>query len=227
MRVLVVEDSPHLQKTLGLALRKSGYSVDVAGDGEEGLWLAESNAYDAIILDWMLPKRDGISVLRALRERGNQAHVLMLTARDTVDERVEGLVSGADDYLVKPFALPELLARVDSLCRRSYRDKEPSLEIEGLRVDFTSKKVTRDGSAVKLTAREYRLLDYLARRRGQVVSRSEIEEHIYDNHVDPMSNVVDSAICILRRKISVNKGDAPLIHTRRGMGYVLEARKGA
>jgi DNA-binding response OmpR family regulator len=224
MRVLVVEDSPRLQKTLGLALQKSGYAVDAATDGETGLWMAAGGDYDVIILDWMLPKRDGLDVLAALRAKGNTTHILMLTARDTIEERVRGLGSGADDYLVKPFAIEELLARVASLCRRSYGSKEARVSIGGLSLDFASRSVTRNGAEVALTAREYRLLEYLARRRGQVVSRAEIEAHIYDDKVDPMSNVVDSAICLLRRKISPAENDAQLIHTRRGLGYVLESR---
>jgi DNA-binding response OmpR family regulator len=220
MRVLLVEDSVRLQRTIASALKRSGYAVDCASDGEEGLWLAESNSYDVIILDVMLPKRDGLAVLKQLREKGRKDHVLLLTARDTVSDRVDGLRRGADDYLVKPFALEELLARVEALCRRTYGDKETVLTIGDLRVDTLARQVTRDAQPVDLTAREYNLLEYLARRRGQVVSRTDIEEHIYDGQVDPMSNVVDSAICVLRRKLAVGSG-AALIHTRRGQGYVL------
>lgn len=225
MRVLVVEDSLSLRKSLRTALHKTGYSVDVAGDGEEALWMAAQGSYDVIVLDWMLPKRDGLEILKTLRAEGDQTHVLMLTARDTIGERVRGLDAGADDYLVKPFAIEELLARVDSLCRRSFGSKETSLSLGGLSIDFSSRTVTRDKVPLALSLREYRLLEYLARRRGQVVSRAEIETHIYDERVDPMSNVVDSAVCILRRKISVRESDEPLIHTKRGMGYVFESRK--
>lgn len=222
MRILIVEDSPRLQRTLGTALRKSGYAVDVAGDGEEGLWLATEHAYDVVVLDIMLPKRDGLSVLGELRRRGKSVHVLLLTARDTVADRVLGLESGADDYLVKPFALEELLARVQALCRRAYGTKQPRLAVGDLEIDSVARVVRRSGQVVELTAREYLLLEYLVRRRGHVVSRAEIEEHIYDDQVDPMSNVVDSAVCSLRKKIG-GAGTAPLIHTRRGLGYVLEA----
>lgn len=222
MRVLVVEDSARLQRTLGTALRKSGYAVDLAGDGEEGLWLAESNPYDVIVLDLMLPKRDGLSLLGELRRKGRDTHVLLLTARDTVQDRVQGLRAGADDYLVKPFELEELLARVEALCRRAYGSKQSRLGIADLEIDTRARTVQRAGLPVELTAREYHLLEYLARQRGQVVSRSEIEEHIYDGEVDPMSNVVDSAVCSLRRKLG-QAGSLPLIHTRRGLGYVLEA----
>lgn len=220
MRLLVVEDSARLQKTVATALKRSGYAVDVAGDGEEGLWLAESNAYDAIVLDIMLPRRDGLSLLGELRRKGRDTHVLLLTARDTVADRVEGLRRGADDYLIKPFALEELLARVQALCRRAYGAKQPRLVIGDLEIDPLARSARRGGQALELTAREYLLLEYLAHRVGQVVSRGDIEAHIYDGQVDPMSNVVDSAICTLRKKIAVGSA-APLIHTRRGLGYVL------
>ena len=221
MRVLLVEDSPRLQRNIATALRRSGYAVDTAADGDEGLWLAESHDYDAIVLDLMLPKRDGLEVLRTLRARGRPAHVLLLTARDTVADRVTGLQAGADDYLVKPFALEELLARVQALCRRAYGTKEPRLAIADLEIDPAARAVRRAGQPVELTAREYQLLEYLARRRGEVVSRTDIEAHIYDGLVDPMSNVVDSAVCSLRKKIATTPAAAPLIHTRRGLGYVL------
>lgn len=221
MRVLLIEDSRRLRQLLAATFRKSGYAVDLAGDGVEGLWLAESNQYDAIVLDIMLPKLDGISVLRRLREQAKTTHVLLLTARDSVEDRVAGLWTGADDYLVKPFALPELLARVHALCRRAYGQKTPVLRIGDLEVDTAIRRVFRAGSPVDLTTREYLLLEYLAHRRGQVVSRTEIEAHIYDDQVDPMSNVVDSAICALRKKIGL-ANPAPLIHTRRSMGYILE-----
>jgi DNA-binding response OmpR family regulator len=223
MRILLVEDSPRLQRNIATALRRTGYAVDLASDGEEGLWLAESHDYDAIVLDIMLPKRDGLDVLRTLRARGRPVHVLLLTARDTVADRVTGLQSGADDYLVKPFALDELLARVQALCRRAYGTKQPRLAIADLEINASARTVTRAGQPVELTAREYQLLEYLARRRGEVVSRTEIEAHIYDGQVDPMSNVVDSAVCSLRKKIAVTDSSVPLIHTRRGLGYVLEA----
>jgi DNA-binding response OmpR family regulator len=221
MRILVVEDSIRLQRTLGTALRKSGYAVDLASDGEEGLWHAESNSYDVIVLDLMLPKLDGLALLERLRRRGAKVHVLLLTARDTVADRVQGLRAGADDYLVKPFALEEFLARVQALCRRAYGTKQNLLAVGDLEVDLLGRTVRRAGRPIELTAREYLLLEYLACRRGQVVSRAEIENHIYDGQVDPMSNVVDSAICSLRKKLS-EPGDVALIHTRRGLGYVLE-----
>ena len=219
MRVLIVEDSSRLQRTLSMALRNSGYAVDVCGDGEEGLWLAASNDYDAVVLDIMLPKRDGLSVLAELRARGQTTHVLLLTARDTVADRVQGLRIGADDYLIKPFALEELLARVDALCRRAYGTKHPRITIADLEIDTGARAVRRAGKPIDLTAREYLLLEYLARRAGQTVTRPEIEEHIYAGEVDLMSNAVDSAICSLRKKL----GGQPIIHTRRGLGYMLAA----
>lgn len=221
MRVLLVEDSPRLQQTVGIALRRSGFAVDLADNGEDGLWQAQANDYDAIVLDIMLPKRDGLDVLRTLRAAGKTTPVLLLTAKDTVDDRVHGLREGADDYLIKPFALEELLARVQAICRRKYRVTTSRLEIDDLVIDTAARQVWRARRSIELTAREYALLEYLATRRGTVVSRTEIEEHIYDGLADPMSNVVDSAICLLRRKLAIG-GGAPLIHTRRGLGYVLE-----
>jgi DNA-binding response OmpR family regulator len=220
MRVLVVEDSLRLRRTLASVLRKSNYAVDVAADGEEGLWMAMSADYDLVVLDLMLPKRDGLSVLGELRAKGRTVHILLLTARDTVNDRVQGLRAGADDYLVKPFALDELLARVDALCRRAYGAKRSEVAIGDLEIDTTARLVRRCGQAIELTSREYQLLEYLARRQGHIVSRTEIEEHIYGGEVDPISNVVDSAICNLRKKLGVGSA-APLIHTRRGQGYVL------
>ena len=218
MRVLFVEDSQILLRTVRRALRHAGFAVDTAADGEEGLAAAELNAYDVVVLDIMLPKLDGLALLRRLRAAGNTTHVLLLTARDTVADRVEGLRQGADDYLVKPFALAELLERVKVLCRRAYGNKSGTLRIGGLELDFSARRLLRDGADVELTAREWRLLEYLALRRGEVVPRSEIEGHIYDELVEPMSNVVDTAVYNLRRKIGAN-----FIRTRRGLGYVLEA----
>jgi len=221
MRVLVVEDSTRLQAAVARGLRRSGYAVDVTGNGEEGLWLATSNEYDVVILDLMLPGLDGLTVLERLRGHEGGAHVLILTARDTVDDRVRGLRAGADDYLVKPFALEEMLARVQALCRRSYRRKNPHIEVGGgLLIDTAARTASRDGAPLELTAREYALLEYLALRQGEVVSRSDIEAHLYADSAELMSNVVDSAICSLRKKITP-PGTTPLIRTRRGMGYVL------
>ena len=201
-------------------MRKSGYAVDVTGDGNEGLWFAEQHPYDVIVLDLMLPGLDGLSILQRLRREGHAAQVLVLTAKDTVDDRVRGLRSGADDYLIKPFALEELLARVQALCRRHYRKKAPRLRVGDLEIDPGTQTVARHGKSIELTPREYRLLEYLASRAGEVVSRTDIWAHVYDEHTEPMSNAVDSAICILRKKIEP-AGAKPVLHTRRGMGYVL------
>ena len=195
MRILLIEDSKRLQRSLAMGLRKAGYRIDVTGDGEEGLWSAESHDYDVIILDLMLPKLDGLTILRRLREQGKAVHVLILTAKDTVEDRVEGLQSGADDYLVKPFAFEELLARVQALVRRRYGIKKPFIPIGHLQIDTTKRMVTQKAKAIELPPREYALLEFLALRRGMIVSRREIEEHIYDERVEPMSNVIDAAIC--------------------------------
>jgi DNA-binding response OmpR family regulator len=221
MRVLVVEDSPRLRQTVSTWLRRNGFAVDTSADGEEGLYLAESNDYDVLVLDIMLPKLDGLSLLQRLRKQRKATHVLLLTAKDTVPDRVRGLELGADDYLIKPFALEELLARVKALCRRAYGSKDPRLVITDLEIDTAARKVSRAGKAVLLQPREYALLEYLARRRGHVVTRTEIEEHIYGGDVEPASNVVDSAICSLRQKLA-EANPTPLIHTRRGLGYELE-----
>jgi DNA-binding response OmpR family regulator len=221
VKILLVEDSERLRRSVGAALKKSGYLADSTGDGSEGLWLAESNDYDVVILDIMLPGLDGLSLLQRLRKQGKTTHVLLLTARDTIEDRVHGLHLGADDYLIKPFALEELLARVEALCRRSYGNKQSRLAVSDLEIDTAAKEVFRAGQPIRLKPREYLLLEYLAQRAGQVVTRSEIEAHIYNDEVDPMSNVVDSAVCSLRKKIGAANG-APLIFTRHGLGYTLK-----
>lgn len=220
MRVLVVEDSARLRQTVSTWLRRHGFAVDASGDGEEGLFLAQNTDYDVIVLDIMLPKLDGLTLLQRLRQAGKSTHVLLLTAKDTVPNRVRGLELGADDYLVKPFALEELLARVKALCRRAYGSKDTRLVIGDLEIDTAARKVTRAGQPIALQPREYALLEYLARRRGHIVTRAEIEEHIYGGEVDLASNAVDSAICSLRQKLAA-ANPTPLIHTRRGLGYEL------
>jgi DNA-binding response OmpR family regulator len=217
--LLLVEDSQRLQRSLGLGLRRLGYAIDVAGDGAAGLQLAQSESYDVIILDLMLPKLDGLSVLKRLRDDGNDAHVLILTARDTVDDRVRGLQAGADDFLVKPFAFAELVARVQALVRRRHGTKNPRLSVGPLEIDTAARSVVRDGAPLALTPREYALLEYLAARRGQVVTRDEIEAHLYDGRVELASNAVDSAVCALRRRLDL-PGRASFIETRRGVGYL-------
>ena len=225
MRLLLVEDSERLQRSLSIGLRRAGHAVDVAGTGTDGLWRATSTDYDVVVLDVMLPGLDGLSVLRQLRDQGRDTHVLLLTARDTVDDRVTGLRAGADDYLVKPFAFDELLARVEALGRRRTGRKSPVIRVADLDVDLAAQTVRRDGQVVPLLPREFALLAYLAGRPGQVVSRTDIEAHLYDDRAEPMSNVVDSAVCALRRKID-RPGEPSLIATRRRVGYLLtvEAR---
>ena len=216
MRILLVEDKNRLREAIGKALRESGYAVDSTDNGNDGLWMGSENTYDVILLDIMLPGLDGLSVLEQLRKRKCDTPVLLLTAKDTIADRVKGLRKGADDYLIKPFALEELLARIEALCRRSYKKSTSTITLNDLVIDSSGKTVKRDGNLIDLTAREYAILEYLA-----IISRSEIEEHIYDELVSPMSNVVDSAICNLRKKIAKGPDDAELIHTRRGQGYIL------
>lgn len=222
VRILLVEDSQRLQRSLGDGLRRAGYAVDVTGDGREGLRQALSVDYDVIVLDLMLPGLDGLSVLKRLRNEGKNTHVLILTAKDTIEDRVRGLQIGGDDYLIKPFAFEELLARIQALVRRRHEAKNPRMRVGPLEIDTSARTAAVAGEPVSLTPREYALLEYLARRRGAIVSRSDIERHIYDATADLTSNVVDSAICALRRKIE-RPGSPPLIQTRRGMGYLLQA----
>src|SRR4051794_21531231 len=219
--MLLVEDSERLRRTLGTAFRHAGYAADLAGDGEAGLWLARSNEYDVIVLDVMLPRLDGMTVLSRLREGGKDTHVLLLTAKDGVEDRVRGLRHGADDYLVKPFALDELLARVEALVRRRHGSKRPRLRFGHLEVDTAGRCAWRAGRRVELSPREYSLLHYLALHPGEVVSRTQIEAATYDEQAEPMSNVVDAAIYALRKKID-EPGAPSLIQTRRGMGYVFQ-----
>lgn len=221
MRVLLIEDSQRLRHWVCRGLRDAGFSVDTAADGEEGLALATTNTYDALVLDLMLPGIDGLTLLSQLRSAGDKTHVLILTAKDTVDDRVTGLNTGADDYLVKPFAFAELVARIQALVRRRYGAKDPRITIGDLEIDTAARLVQRGGIPVALRPREYALLEYLALHRGTLVSRSDIEAHIYDERVQPMSNVVDTAVCALRRKVDL-PGTSSLIETRRGMGYIFD-----
>lgn len=220
MRVLVVEDYAPVRAAVREGLAENGFAVDTASDGEEGLWMAESNPYDVIVLDLMLPKLDGTSVLRKLRAGGSQVAVIVLTARDQLDDRVRGLDLGADDYLVKPFAFAELLARVRALVRRRYDNRDPTIRVSDVEIDTSRREVRRGGEPVTLSAREYALLEYLAMRIGQVVTRTDIWEHVYDFHSEAHSNVVDVYIGYLRKKLE-RDGAPKLIHTRRGQGYLL------
>ena len=224
MRVLVVEDNVPIQKSLAKGLREAGFAVDVSGDGEEGLWYATSNDYDVVVLDLMLPRVDGLTILRRLRADGRSTHVLILTARDTVQDRVLGLDLGADDYLVKPFAFEELLARVRALARRAYSAKNPQLTVDDLRLETSARRVWRGDDEVVLTSREYALLEYLAMRAGEAVSRTDIWEHVYEFNSEADSNVVDVYIGYLRKKVERPDGPA-LIHTIRGVGYSLRGMR--
>jgi DNA-binding response OmpR family regulator len=220
MRVLFVEDYGPLRKSVRQGLEEAGFAVDATGDGEEGFWYARSNDYDVIVLDIMLPGMDGLTILTRLRQMGRPTPVLLLTARDTVEDRVSGLDRGADDYLVKPFAFEEFLARVRALVRRRYDAKDPVLRVGDLDIDTAARTARRAGRLIDLTAREYALLEFLALRAGEVVSRSEMWEHLYDFHSAAESNVVDVYIGYLRKKIE-QPGLPRLIHTRRGQGYML------
>jgi two-component system copper resistance phosphate regulon response regulator CusR len=223
MRILIVEDEPKTAAYLRKGLSEGGYIVDCAGDGEEGLHLAQTGTYDLVILDVMLPRRDGWSVITELRRAGKLTPVLFLTARDQVHDRVKGLELGADDYLVKPFAFSELLARMHSVLRRGSSRPVETLKLTDLEIDFPRRKVTRGGKRVDLTAKEFDLLSLLARRAGVILSRTIIAEQVWDMNFDSNTNVVDVAVRRLRRKI-----DEPfakkLVHTVRGVGYVLEDR---
>jgi len=217
MRALIVEDYAPVRTAVRDGLLENGFAVDVASDGEDGLWLAEQNPYDVVILDVMLPKLSGLDVLRRLRAAGSSVAVLLLTARDTVADRVEGLDLGADDYLVKPFAFAELLARIRALVRRSYDKTRAVIEVADLVIDTTRRLVHRGTRPIAVSAREYALLEYLAMRAGQLVTRTEIWDHVYDFNADVQSNVIDVYVGYLRKKL----GPPPLIHTRRGHGYLL------
>ncbi|MFO0810507.1 MAG: response regulator transcription factor [Gemmataceae bacterium] len=226
MRVLLVEDHKPLVRALRQGLEEEGFAVDVAHDGDEGDFKASTIEYDCIILDVMLPKTDGLTLLTKWRKAGLKTHVLMLTARDQLDDKVKGLDAGADDYLTKPFELEELLARVRALVRRGHQVKDPVLRVFDLEIDTAARSVKRGGKSIHLTPREYGLLEFLAFHRGRVVTRTMIWEHLYDEYDESTSNVVDVYIRYLRNKI--DKGfDPPLILTRWGEGYQLRAEDGA
>jgi two-component system OmpR family response regulator len=218
VRVLVVEDEQDLARTLARALEEEDFAVDLAEDGEDGLFKIKETPYDAVILDLMLPRMDGWQVLAAVREAGIRTPVLILTARDLIADRVRGLNLGADDYLIKPFALAELIARVRAMIRRSYGNPATTLALGEFTIDTAARQVWRGGAPVELTAREYAILELLTRSRGTVIARSTICEHIYNEDTDPLSNVVDVHVAALRRKLG-----ADLIRTRRGEGYIVDA----
>jgi two-component system copper resistance phosphate regulon response regulator CusR len=224
VKALIVEDYKPLRNSVSKAIREMAWAVDVAADGEEGRWFAENHAYDVIVLDLMLPKVPGLDILRQLRDKRNATPVIILTAKDAVADRTKGLDMGADDYLVKPFFLGELMSRLKALVRRSYSQQDPILRVGNLEIDTNARHIQRSGQEITLTAREYALLEYLARREGQVVTRTEIWSHVYESYGESASNVVDVYVGYLRKKLHLpNMGS--LIHTRRGQGYILQEEK--
>jgi DNA-binding response OmpR family regulator len=223
MRILLVEDEPRMANVIAKGLREQSYAVDVAQDGDAGLYQTSINDYDLIVLDVLLPRRDGFEVCRDLRARGIDTPVLMLTARAAVDDRINGFEAGADDYLTKPFSFRELLARMRALLRRDSHLRPDILEVGDLIIDSASHRVSRANLEVQLTAKEYALLEYLAQRAGQLVSRAEIAAHVWDDSFDPFSNVIEVYMNRLRKKIDDNHS-LKLLHTRRGEGYILELR---
>lgn len=222
MRILVVEDEKSIAGFIRQGLEEAGYAVDVASDGQAGFEYALVADYDALVVDIMLPKMDGLALVRALRRDGDKTPTLMLTARDTVDDRVEGLDAGADDYLVKPFAFPELLARIRALFRRPPLQSGTVLRIADLELDTSTRQVRRGDRPIELTPREYAVLEYLMRHPNQVLTRTQIGEHVWNFDFYHESNVIDVYIGYLRRKVELEAG-APLIHTVRGVGYRLSA----
>jgi len=216
MRILIVEDEPRLLRSLAKALREEGYAVDTAEAGDDGLFKAQNSDYDALLLDVMLPRLDGWQLLERLRQT-KRTPVLMLTARDTTRDRVRGLDTGADDYLVKPFDLDELLARLRALIRRAAGQPRSELAVRDVLIDARARTVTRAGQPVTLTAREFAILEYLALHQGEVVTRTVLYEHLFDEHDDSLSNLLDVHVFSIRKKLG-----AELIATRRGQGYVIE-----
>lgn len=225
MRVLVIEDDAALNGILAKRLAEEGHSVDCCFDGRDGLDYAEAADYDCIVLDWMLPKMDGLTLLRRLRGGGNHANVLLLTAKDSIEDRVAGLDAGADDYLVKPFAFDEFCARVRALLRRNAEGKSPILTLADLTLNTLSREVTRGGRRISLTSTEYALLVYLLRNQSHVLTRSQITDHVWNYDFDYDSNVVDVYIRYLRNKIDRDFA-CKLIHTVRGAGYVMRVEEG-
>ena len=222
MKILVVEDYEPLRTTVVKELREQGYAVDEAADGKIGNWYASTGEYDVIILDLQLPGLHGLEILKRLRDSGRQTHVLITSARGTVEQRVKGLDLGADDSLVKPFSLDELLARIRAIIRRKYQTTSPVQSFGDLKIDFNQKRVWRTETEIELSAREYAILEYMALRAGEVISRAAILEHVYDFNASLESNVIDVYIGFLRKKTEIN-GLPRLIHTRRNQGYVFQA----
>ncbi|MGI9239350.1 MAG: response regulator [Verrucomicrobiales bacterium] len=220
MRILIIEDYGPLRLSVAQRLKEDGYTVDDTADGSDGLWMASENTYSLVLLDLTLPSLHGLDVLRKLRDRKPDLSVLIATAKDAIQDRVAGLDAGADDYLVKPFSLDELSARVRALVRRTHGQHNPIIRIGDLEIDTRSRTAKRDSESIDLTAKEYALLELLAHRAGEVVARGDIWEQLYDFNQDVESNVVDVFIAYLRKKTEAG-GKPRLIHTRRGQGYVL------
>ncbi len=221
MRILIIEDYPPLRNSLAKGLREIGHAVDATGDGEEGKWFLEEFDFDILVLDLMLPGMDGLSILKWLRRAKRPTRVLILTAKDTVEDKVRGLDLGADDYLVKPFAFAELLARINVLARRQNALDEPTLQLGELNIDTSNRLARWAGNPLALTPKEYYLLELLVRRRGRILSRDQIWNSLYDANAESNSNVIDVFIRSLRRKLEM-AGAPPLIKTRRGFGYTIE-----
>jgi len=221
MRLLLIEDHTPLRDAVSQYLREAGYLVDTAATGDEGLWAAEGGGYALILLDLMLPKMDGMEILNRLRAKQNPLHIIILSARDGLEDRLDALDAGADDYVVKPFQLSEILSRVRALLRRNYSKKSPVMKVGDIELDPMRRTVNRGGCMIDLTALEYRLLEYLFYRSGETVSRTNIWEHVFEDGTGGSSNTVDVYIGYLRKKLNAN-GQPDLIHTRRGMGYLLE-----
>jgi two-component system OmpR family response regulator len=221
MRILLVEDDLKIASFVVKGLKEAGFAVDHAQDGEEGLYMALTEPYDATIVDIMLPKLDGLSLIEELRRKKINTPVIILSAKRSIDDRVKGLQTGGDDYLTKPFAFSELLARVQALIRRSSRTSEPtSLTVGELSVDLLTREVTRTGNKIELQPHEFALLEYLMRNAGRVLSKTMILEHVWDYNFDPQTNVVDVLVCRLRNKVD-RDFENKMIHTIRGVGYVL------
>ena len=227
MRILVVEDDKKVARALREGLQAEHYDVRVASTGEEGFFLVNHEVFDLVLLDLMLPRRDGVEVLTTLRKRGLQTPVLILTAKDTVDDRVQGLDLGADDYLVKPFAFPELVARIRALLRRGRMDQVLKLQLDDLEMDLLTRRVTRRGLTLDLTAKEFELLEYLLRHQGRVVSREMLARDVWQvaARATPLDNVIDVSIARLRRKID-DPFEKKLLHTLRGVGFMLGGKHG-
>jgi two-component system, OmpR family, copper resistance phosphate regulon response regulator CusR len=226
MRVLLVEDDSRIARFVARGLREQAYAVDVVGAGEEALYQTSINTYDLVILDVMIPAPDGFAVCRELRSAGQRMPILMLTARDAVEDRIEGLDCGADDYLTKPFEFRELLARLRALLRRPTSLQPTPLMVADLIIDTAGQTVSRAGKSIAMTTKEYALLEFLARNANRVVGRAEIAEHVWDEEFDPFSNLIEVYVNRVRRKIDAG-AQQPLLHTRRGAGYVLSLNENA